>query len=152
MAVELHRAGGFEVEGLDGYRANMAFMHAMQSGHTSFESAMLRILNMLGEEKPTGESWHRDLIRRISRRLPDRPAILDEATAAAAEETRAFRNLATRSYDTFAVERADPAVAAAGILADKVEAVVRDFRLRIDPPEEDGGGDGSGGGMSGGPV
>ena len=152
MAVKLHEQGGFDESGVDGYRASMAFMHAMQSGHTSFEKAMLRILLLLGEERPSGDSWHKDLIRRVSRDLPGRPAILEADTARAADESRSFRNMATRSYDRFAIDRAEPAVAAAHLLAEKLQQAVLEFRAKIDPPENDGEGDGSGGGMSGGPA
>jgi hypothetical protein len=43
-SLELHEAGGFDDPGLDGYRAEMALMHAVQSGHSSLESALIRIL------------------------------------------------------------------------------------------------------------
>ena len=129
----------------------MAFMHAMQAGHTSMEAGLERILKMLGEEIPVGESWHRDLIKRVSRSLEDRPAIFPQDVARAADETRKFRNLATRSYDNFSVEFAEPSVEAAAILSKKLQEVVKEFKIKIDPPEDDGDGDGSGGGMSGGP-
>jgi hypothetical protein len=44
----------------------MALMHALQSAHTSLESGLLRVLEMLGEERPVGEDWHAALIRRIA--------------------------------------------------------------------------------------
>ncbi len=88
-SVELFAAGGFAGEKLDAYRARMAFMHAMQSGHTSLEAALLRILDLLGEEAPSGRDWHADLIRRAARPLAGRPAILAQAVADAANETGA---------------------------------------------------------------
>ena len=64
-SVELYRKGGLDAPGLDGYQAQMALMHALQSAHTSLEGGLLRILEMLGEERPVGENWHMDLIRRV---------------------------------------------------------------------------------------
>jgi hypothetical protein len=37
-AVELFKRGGFDAPGIAGYSAGMAFMHAMQTGHTSLRS------------------------------------------------------------------------------------------------------------------
>ena len=74
-SVELFGAGGFAGEGLEAYKARMAFMHSMQSGHTSLESALVRIMDLLGEEPPTGRDWHADLIRRDYRGRPRNPAL-----------------------------------------------------------------------------
>src|SRR5712692_4731522 len=77
-AVALYELGGFAEPGLDGYRARIAFMHAMLAAHTSLESGIIRILEMVGEEKPTGEHWHADLVRRAGLERPGvRPAVLD---------------------------------------------------------------------------
>ena len=46
-AAALFEAGGFDQPGLEGYRAAMAFMHAMQAAHTSLGNGLLRILEML---------------------------------------------------------------------------------------------------------
>ena len=52
-------------------------MHSLQSAYTSPEAGLLRILEMLGEERPVGENWHADLVRRVAAELPNkRPAIL----------------------------------------------------------------------------
>ena len=40
----------------------MVFTHATQSGHTSLETTLLRILDPFGEEPPTGARWHAALI------------------------------------------------------------------------------------------
>ncbi|MCJ2022882.1 hypothetical protein [Methylobacterium sp. J-067] len=73
-AARLYEAGGFDAPDLDGYRARMGLQHAMQAGHTSLEGALHRILDILGEDGPTGPNSHADLIRRVSRpvSLPDR--------------------------------------------------------------------------------
>ena len=76
MATALHAKGGFDDPGLSGYLANMPLMHAMQSAHKSLESALLKILSIIQEERPDGDSWGTDLITRASRSLPSRPHIL----------------------------------------------------------------------------
>jgi ribonuclease HepT-like protein len=128
-AVALFEAGGFDQPGLAGYRAAMAFMHAMQAAHTSLENGLLRILQMLGEEPPIGAYWHADLIRRVARDLPGlRPMILPVSLAEAADETRRFRNIAARGYDSFDQTRAGPAVRAATVLAAGLGEALRVFR------------------------
>jgi hypothetical protein len=131
-AVELFRLGGFEVPGIAGYSAGMAFMHAMQAGHTSLENGLKRILSLLNEDLPAGESWHADLIKRASRSTQKRPAILSKATSDFADETRRFRNIAVRSYDSFLPQYAEPSVIAAGNLSLHVLAELRAFQGVID--------------------
>ena len=111
----------------------MAFMHAMQSGHTSLEPALLRILDLLGEEAPSGRDWHADLIQRTSRPIPGRPAILPTSVAQAANETRRFRPVAMRTYGSFDPGLARPAVQAARLLADGLPSAVAMFRRCMDP-------------------
>jgi hypothetical protein len=132
-SVELYRLGGFEASGLDGYKAQMALMHSLQSGHTSLEGALLRILEMLGEERPIGDNWHADLIRRVSAPMPTRPTILSKRLAIAADETRRFRHIATHNYDNFRVEAAVPTIEAARQLADGLTADILAFKRIIDP-------------------
>jgi hypothetical protein len=133
-AAALNDLGGFDAPGLEGYRAQMAFLHAMQSGHTSLENCLLRVLEMLGEEAPTGSNWHADLIHRASSARPQaRPAVLTGAVATAADETRRFRAVATRGYDSFDPGRSAPAVAAARLLAKELAGALTLFRNSLDP-------------------
>lgn len=130
----LFRKGGFDQAGLAGYQASMALMHALQSGHTSLEGGLLRILEMLHEERPVGEDWHMALIRRVSTVLPDRrPAIISAVLAAAADETRRFRHRAVHNYDSFRVAEIGQTIQAAETLAAKLKSEVRVFRDAIDP-------------------
>jgi hypothetical protein len=136
-SVELDRQGGFDSPGLDGYKAEMALMHSLQSGHTSLEGALPRILKMMGEELPVGETWHADLIRRAAAPMPgSRPAILSQALAQAADETRPFRHIATHNYDNFRYEAAGPTIRAAALLAERLIEEVAAFKADIDPPAE----------------
>jgi hypothetical protein len=132
-ATELYRQGGFNVSGLEGYKAQMALMHSLQSGHTSPGGALLRLLEMLGEERPIGDNWHADLIRRVAAPMPTRPEILGKSMAAAADETRRFRHIATHNYDNFRVEAAAPTIEAAETLAAGLAADILTFRRTIDP-------------------
>lgn len=139
-AVELHALGGFEGADIFAYRASMALMHAMESGHSSLEGGLERILEILGEEKPTAsDSYHADLINRARRVIrASRPAILPADIALAADETRRFRHVARRNYDNFHVEAADKALAAAKLLASGLLPAIEAFRRRIDPLDPEG--------------
>jgi hypothetical protein len=133
-AIDLYNMGGFDAAGLQGYQASMALMHALQSAYTSLEAALLRILAMLGEEKPVGDNWYADLIRRAAATLPGRrPAILDASLTAAADETRRFRHRAMHTYDSFEAGEVAPTVAAAKLLGDGLRQAVLTFRNAIDP-------------------
>jgi hypothetical protein len=113
----------------------MALMHALQSGHTSLEGGLLRILEMLHEERPVGEDWHMALIRRVATVLPDRrPAILSPELAEAADETRRFRHRAVHNYDSFRVTEIAQTIRAAETLATRLATEIRAFRDLIDPP------------------
>ena len=80
-AVKIYRQSDFSTDDLDSYQAEMAFMHAIQSGYTSFENSLKRILDILAEQLPTGESWHSDLLKRCVKEFPNlRPAILSRDT------------------------------------------------------------------------
>lgn len=71
MAARLYDAGGFgnpesddealETADLDAYRARMALQHAMQAAHTSLEGGLKRILEILGEDPPSGPQSHKIL-------------------------------------------------------------------------------------------
>jgi hypothetical protein len=135
QAVDLYRAGGFSGNTLDAYRARMAFMHAVQSGHTSLEGVLLRILDVLGEARPTGEHWHQDLIKRACRSIEGanaRPPILSRELCEAIDETRRFRNLAIRGYDSFDVAKAQQTVAAVQIVVARFVDELVLFRNAID--------------------
>ena len=132
-AVALYELGGFDAAGLESYRARMAFMHAMLAAHTSLESGLVRILELIGEEKPIGEQWHADLIRRASLVRPGvRPAILDPELVTAANRTRRFRHVTMRAYDSFDPDEAKPAVEAARKLADGLSAALGRFREALE--------------------
>ena len=135
-ACALYNAGGFDGAGLDGYRARMALMHAMQSAHTSAEAGLLRLLRLLGEEPPQGEDWHYRLIerlRRIATGSYQRPAVLPDAVANDLHETRSFRHRVSHGYGDFDVRRAWPSLEAADRLSRSLPEAIEQFRHTIDP-------------------
>lgn len=137
-AAMLFDQGGFDADDLSGYKARMALLHAMQSGHTSLEAALKRILVILGEESPAGDYSHAELIKRAARSIdtPDhaRPAILSGDLARAADESRRFRHRATHDYDNFVPTLAVPSIDAARFLASGLKTSIKSFRDLIDPP------------------
>jgi uncharacterized protein YutE (UPF0331/DUF86 family) len=137
-AVELYARGGFNIENqLEKYARGYALMHAIQSGHTSAEAAMRRILDILREDRPTGEDWHKALITRLAKPLTGehaRPALLPHEVATDLYETLGFRHRAMHSYGDFDASKATPAVEAAARLKDSLPAAVASFREAVDPP------------------
>jgi hypothetical protein len=117
----------------DRHLVEMAFMHAMQSGHTSLETALLRILDLCDEAPPAGATWHADLIRRAANPVAGRPAILSGNVKQAADLTRRFRNLAVHAYDTFDYTQATEAVENASVLVSLLPSEIARFRQAIDP-------------------
>jgi hypothetical protein len=111
----------------------MAFMHAMQSGHSSLENGLLKILELFGEAAPTGATRQAALIRRVASAIGPRPAILEQQTARAADTTRRFRNIAAHAYDSFDYTAASDAVASAAFLTGHLTAGIARFRSLIDP-------------------
>jgi hypothetical protein len=118
---------------LDSYLIEMGFMHATQAGHSSLENALVRILGLFDEERPSGAQWHADLIRRIGQAVGDRPPVMSPDLAKAASETRQFRDVAVRAYDYFDWERTARAVGFARQLAAALPGAIATFRAATDP-------------------
>ena len=136
-AVALYAGGGFDEIGLAGYRDSMALMHALQSAHMSAETALRRILLILGEKPPSGEDRHQKLIGRLARPIDgQRPALLSPAVATDLDETRRMRDRATRSYGSFDPFKAGPSIEAAARLAASCANDVRRFRQAVDPVDD----------------
>lgn len=112
----------------------MAFQHAMQAGYTSFETALRRLLALLDEALPQGPDWHSVLLRRVSEPLDgDRPAIISNALAEAADELMRFRHVAVHTYDRFSERKAAIAVDAAEAFLALVDGEIAAFRAAVDP-------------------
>lgn len=115
------------------YISEMAFMHAMQYGQTSLDTALLRILDLCAEEAPTGPRRHADLIARAAHPLEGRPAILGPEAAKAADDTRRFHRVAAHAYDQFDHIQATRAFQSAGVLVATLPADIARFRKAMDP-------------------
>lgn len=118
--------------GWEGYKTRMSLMHAMQAGHTSLETALLRILVLRGEDRPGGEFRHADMVRRCATATDKRPAVLSAALVRAVDRSRRFRHVAVRTYDFFDPDEADNAIDAAGQIASLAPAAIAQFRATID--------------------
>ena len=121
--------------GRDRYAAMMAFLHAMQSGYTSFEAGTKRLLTMLDEPLPTGAEWHEDLVRRIAVPvLGSRPALLDDrALHLAVSGLLGFRHVAAHVDDELDDDRAAVAVRHAETFLAGIGPSLARFRATIDP-------------------
>lgn len=117
----------------DDYGRDMAFMHAFQSGYTSVETALKLTLDILGEVRPTGETWHADLLRRLARAHSDRPALPSPQLYDAVDKLRRFRDVAALAYDSFDIRDARPAYDAAAAVIAGLEAEMATFRSAVDP-------------------
>jgi predicted nucleotidyltransferase len=122
-AVSLFEEGGFDAMAPEGYRRTMAFLHAMQVGHTSLESALQRLLVAQGIAPGTDAGWHARMIVLAGQPQGGAPAVLTPEIAQAADVTRRFRHVAMHNYDfTFEPAKAAPAVAAAKLIAGHLHA------------------------------
>jgi hypothetical protein len=57
--VEFTRHPGFQSDDLIDSAPRMGFMHAIQAGHTSLENALLRMLDLMDEARPSGDTNRR---------------------------------------------------------------------------------------------
>lgn len=128
QAVALYAAG------VGDYVSSMAFQHAMQSGYTSFETAMKRLLHLVDEPLPVGPDWHAVLVKRLGRSIEGRrPAVIDDALLGRVEELRRFRHVAMHAYDDFEPRRAALPVEAAAAFLAGIDAAMSMFRRAVDP-------------------
>lgn len=118
-ACGLHEAGGFEAEGIDGYRARMALVHSLQCAQISAEAGLFRLMRLLDEEAPQGEDRDHRLVERLRVAVEGdrgRPAVLPDEVAGDLHEARVFMRRAVRGCGEFDGVDAAPAIAAAGRL------------------------------------
>jgi hypothetical protein len=127
-AIAIYQEGLAADDSLPAYKGRMAFMQAMQAGYTSMETAFERMLEVLGETKPTGSrDYHAQLVR-VARAIPDeRPAIVEGDLVRAIDEARRFRHVAGRGYDDFEAPRAAPPIDAAKIIVEALEPAIATF-------------------------
>ena len=135
LAVDLFDEIQDVVPSRDHYVRTMGFLHAMQSGYTSFEAGMKRLLALLDEPLPTGSEWHKALLRRLEEPAPgSRPALVEEpALKRALRGLLAFRHVAAHVYDEFDVDRAALAVQHARVFLVGIGPALARFRATVDP-------------------
>lgn len=133
-AVALFHEGQLGTGDRDARMREMALMHLMQSGYTSFENALLRILKLFDEEKPDGHDWHKQLVERCVRPIEGhRAAILPEELKPAARRLRGFRHWATHGYDDpFDRQEAELAIKAAERLSKELRPAIEAFIRQSD--------------------
>ena len=133
-AVRLFKSEQFKPGTAPDYLSEMAFLHAMQSGYTSFEAALKRLFGLLDEKLPVGSDSHAATLRRANRPIEgSRPAILDERLFLATNELRRFRHVAIHTYDYFDAVLAGAAVKAAEAFLVEIDPAIARFRAVIDP-------------------
>ncbi len=121
MSKMLFGDSNLDSDGVKGYTARMALMHSMQSGYTSFENGLKRILAMIDEPLPRGDDWHAALLLRAAKSVEgSRPAIFSSSFMATADQVRRFRHVATRSYDNFNVAEVSGSIDAATLMAENL--------------------------------
>lgn len=110
-------------------------MHAMQSGYTSFEAALARTMALIGEERPVGPDWHKQLVERSASDVPGlRPAILPADILPLARKIRGFRHWAMHGYDEpFDPDEAAPTIEATRRLCPMLKPAFDRFAEAIDP-------------------
>ena len=124
---------------MGGYVQASAFMHAVQSGHTSLKSGLQRIFKTIGEPAPHDvDSWHEATVSQAFESVEGRPPTLPPELFEAVDETRRARNLAVRGYDAFDMGKAEATAEAAGRLAQALPSALLEFVARIDPPRRGG--------------
>ena len=82
-----------------------AFIDSVALNLHSFYSGLERLFELIARHidgsVPTGESWHRDLLRRMANDLANvRPAVVCQDTADSLDEFRRFRHLVRNVYTT----------------------------------------------------
>ena len=75
-----------------------AFVHSFYNG---VENVLKRLAQEVDRSVPTGEGWHRALLRRMAAEVPGvRPAVLRPNTVAALEPYLGFRHFFRHSFPT----------------------------------------------------
>ncbi|WP_103333186.1 hypothetical protein [Pseudotabrizicola formosa] len=110
----------------------MAFLHAMQSGYTSLENGLLRLLIVFDEARPTGGFWQKDLLSRVKIQVGCRPPIFDETSHKHADELRRFRNLVMTGYSHLDLKHAVAAVTSASYMSQNLDELLFKFINFVD--------------------
>jgi len=73
--------------------------HLLENFYTAIEDVLLRIASRVDKSLPTGEKWHKDLLFRMTLRIPAiRPPVLDRRLYEVLDEYRRFRHRSRHVY------------------------------------------------------
>jgi hypothetical protein len=70
----------------------------LQSFYTGLERCFTQIVRVFNGAPPEGQDWHRRLLARMALDTPQRPALLDQATAEVLAELLRFRHVVRHLY------------------------------------------------------
>lgn len=89
---------------LDGVALNL------HSFYTGIERILEMIATMIDDYKPSGESWHRELLLQLATEVPEvRPTVISDSLLKALDKYRGFRHVVRNIY-TFEAEQISPLV------------------------------------------
>jgi len=86
--------------GIDQWRNSSAACMAIESIYSGYESIIKRLLMDIDHFKPSGESWHKDLLRHAVNTTDNRKCIISDGSYAECNKFRAFRHIAIHEYST----------------------------------------------------
>ena len=110
----IRRAEGFWSTAATAGKDQDAYLDAVALNLHGFYSGVERLFELIARHVdgtlPTGETWHRILLRQMAREFPNRrPAVISPETEASLEEYRRFQHLVRNLYaTTLAPDRMDP--------------------------------------------
>ncbi len=77
----------------------MGLAHCLEGFYTGIEDVFSEILTTINHGTLTSETWHRDLLRRMTLDVPKvRPPVIDEGLARKLDEYRRFRHRVRHMY------------------------------------------------------
>ncbi|NPV29178.1 MAG: hypothetical protein HPY58_05850 [Firmicutes bacterium] len=77
----------------------MGLAHCLEGFYTGVEDIFLDVLTTINHATLASETWHRDLLRRMTLDIPKvRPPVIDESLARKLDEYRRFRHRARHMY------------------------------------------------------
>ena len=101
--------------------------------YTGFESIIERIVDRLGESKPTGPNWHTELLDQTTEPAPGlRPAVIDKRSRQRIEAYRRFRHFFRHAYSVpLEWSRMEAEAAGAADLLDELRSQLTVFFDRL---------------------
>lgn len=122
----------YQKDSLDAFDRQVLLMHCLASGYTSLESAIKRIMKLVGEDLPSGSSWHVELIQQAGMDLEDiRSPIFSEEVINHLYNLRGFRHVAFHNYSNFSATLAQPAIDSATYIAQSLKGHIDEFMKKM---------------------